>query len=265
MSECPICGCSRQPRFRALLLKKHDVQYFFCPSCGLLQTEEPYWLKEAYVSAIADADTGLLSRNLTIARRLANLLYWCFDPPGPYLDFSGGYGFLTRLMRDRGFDYYWTDPYCQNVFARGFEWPPIDPPAAAAVTAFEVLEHVSDPLALIRTALAQGRTSTFICTTQLYEGEPPRPESWWYYTLDTGQHISFFRRDTLAILADMLGMRFYSNGFFHVLTSKTINPAKFDFSTSRLALVLESYVRAKMQSKAVDDQQSIIRRSRQCT
>src|SRR5215831_18976233 len=67
MTGCPICGCPRQARFRALLLKRHDVQYFFCERCGLLQTEEPYWLSDAYASVIADADTGLVSRNLTIA------------------------------------------------------------------------------------------------------------------------------------------------------------------------------------------------------
>jgi hypothetical protein len=265
MTACPICGCPRQARFRAVLLKKHDVQYFFCESCGLLQTEEPYWLKEAYSTVIADADTGLVSRNLTIAQRLANLLYWCFDPAAPYLDFSGGYGLLTRLMRDRGFDYYWLDPHCENVFARGFEWISIEQTAAAAVTVFEVLEHAPNPLALLRTALSEGKTSTVIFTTQLYAGEPPSPENWWYYALDTGQHISFFRRDTLRILGQKLGLRFYSNGLFHVLTSRNLSQTKFDFSCGRLARVFEPYVRMKMRSKASDDHQSMIRRSRQCT
>ena len=67
---------------------------------------------------IADADTGLVSRNLGIARRLAGLLYFGFDPKARYLDFAGGYGLLTRLMRDRGFNFYWHDLYCENVFAR---------------------------------------------------------------------------------------------------------------------------------------------------
>ena len=264
MSGCPICGCPRQARFRALLLKKHDVQYFFCERCGLLQTEEPYWLNDAYASVIADADTGLVSRNLTIAHRLTNLLYWCFDPTALYLDFSGGYGLLTRLMRDRGFDYYWHDPYCKNVFARGFEWISAGQ-KASAVTAFEVLEHTADPLAFISKALAEANTSTIIFTTELYEGEPPRPEKWWYYALETGQHISFFRRDTLTVLGQKLGLDSYSNGFFHVLTSKVIIDARFRFCSSRLARALGPYVRMRMRSKTIEDHQAMARRSKQCT
>jgi len=126
---------------------------------------------------------------------------WIEDVDGNrYLDFAGGYGVLTRLMRDRGFDFYWQDPYCKNVFARGFEWENIKgETSSGGVTAFEVLEHVPDPLGFVRSALEQARTSNLIFSTLLYEGEPPAPEKWWYYALETGQHISFFRRDTLAI------------------------------------------------------------------
>jgi hypothetical protein len=56
---CPICSGERREVFQAVLLKKYQVRYFFCGSCGLLQTEEPFWLDEAYSSAIADADTGM--------------------------------------------------------------------------------------------------------------------------------------------------------------------------------------------------------------
>ncbi len=254
---CPICGGPRQARFRALLLHKYDIQYLFCESCGLLQTEEPYWLHEAYSRAIADADTGLVSRNVSIAERLANLLYWCFDPKARYLDFSGGYGLLTRLMRDRGFDYYWHDPYCENVFARGFEWGSVKETAAGAVTAFEVLEHAEDPLAFLRSVLEQAKTATVIFTTQLYEGEPPLPENWWYYSLETGQHISFFRRDTLTVLGDKLGLRLYTNGWFHALSSKRIHEAKFRLCCGKLAGLLGHYVRLQMRSKTFDDHQAI--------
>jgi hypothetical protein len=225
-----------------------------------LQTEEPYWLDESYSTAVSDADTGLVSRNLAIAERLTNLLYWCFDPKARYLDSSGGYGLLTRLMRDRGFDYYWHDPYCENIFARGFEWADLKDPAAGAVTAIEVLEHAIDPLALLRTALDRARTSTVIFTTQLYEGEPPDPGKWWYYALETGQHVSFFRRDTLAVLGEKLGLRLYSNGLFHALSSKSISDAKFNFSCSRLAVAFRPYIRVQMGSKTNDDHQTIVSR-----
>ena len=47
--------------------------------------------------------------------------YIFFNKNVAYLDVDGGYGMLTRLMRDYGFHFYWTDPYCQNILARGFE------------------------------------------------------------------------------------------------------------------------------------------------
>jgi hypothetical protein len=45
--------------FRHTVLRKYDVQYFQCGGCGFLQTETPYWLDEAYSSAIVTADTGI--------------------------------------------------------------------------------------------------------------------------------------------------------------------------------------------------------------
>src|SRR6516164_9052625 len=96
--ECPICSRRRRELFQAKLLRKYEVHYFLCETCGLIQTEQPYWLDEAYSRAIADADTGLVSRNLEIAKKLAGLLYFCLDPNAQYLEAAGGYGLLTRLM-----------------------------------------------------------------------------------------------------------------------------------------------------------------------
>jgi 2-polyprenyl-3-methyl-5-hydroxy-6-metoxy-1,4-benzoquinol methylase len=256
--ECPICSGSRRELFQARLLRKYEVHYFLCETCGLIQTEQPYWLDEAYSSAIADADTGLVSRNLEIAKKLAGLLYFCLDPNAQYLEAAGGYGLLTRLMRDRGFNFRWHDPYCENIFARGFEWDPLDEMAAGgAVTAFEVLEHVSNPVDFIRDALKQAKTRTIIFSTLLYEGEPPRPDKWWYYSLESGQHISFFRRDTLKILANKLGLRLYTHGWFHALTNSEMNELMFRVCTSRLSVFVDQYVRLRMKSKTFDDHERI--------
>jgi hypothetical protein len=244
------------------LRRKYDVRYLFCESCGLLQTEEPYWLEEAYSRAIADTDTGLVSRNLTIANALSCLLYFCFDPKARYLDFAGGYGLLARLMRDRGFDFYWHDRFCENVFARGFEWDHLQETApGGAVTAFEVLEHVADPLAFIRQALDQARCSTIVFSTLLYEGAPPDPDKWWYYSQETGQHISFFRRQTLQTLGNKLGLRLYSNGWFHVLTAKNIGGTGFRLCSSRLAGPVTRYVQMRMRSRTADDHEVMVGRN----
>jgi hypothetical protein len=50
------------------------------------------------------------------------------------VDCAGGYGILTRLLRDIGVDALWSDPFCQNLMALGFEH---SNEPAELVTAFE--------------------------------------------------------------------------------------------------------------------------------
>ncbi len=79
---CPIDGCEIKPVFTETVMRRHQVTYFCCDECGLLQTEKPYWLDEAYEEAIPDADTGLVRRNITNAMRLAVVLKALFNNRG---------------------------------------------------------------------------------------------------------------------------------------------------------------------------------------
>jgi 2-polyprenyl-3-methyl-5-hydroxy-6-metoxy-1,4-benzoquinol methylase len=210
--------------FSAELLRKHQVTFSHCPECGFVQSVEPYWLDEAYSEAIATADTGLVARNNAIAAKLAILLCFGFDSHASYVDVAGGYGMLTRLMRDYGFNYYWDDKFCANLLARGFEAECCVQPFAAC-TAFEVLEHVHDPLAFIRQQLSHYNCRTFIFTTELYQGSEPPPKDWWYYTFNTGQHISFYSKRTLKKIAEQLGLHLYSLRGIHILTDRQLQLA----------------------------------------
>ena len=120
--RCGACGDTMAPTFRRRLLSQGQVQYFECRSCGFTRTEDPTWLAEAYSRPISRLDTGAIARNLSCARDLRLLLPRWFGWGGRYLDFAGGHGVLTRLMRDHGLDYYWADRYADNLFAGGFEW-----------------------------------------------------------------------------------------------------------------------------------------------
>lgn len=237
--------------FTANLMKKHEVIYHQCPQCGLLQTEQPYWLDEAYSDAIAVADTGLVRRNITIALKLAALIYFELDPRGAYLDVAGGYGLLSRLMRDFGFDFYWSDKYCQNLLARGFEAEKADRPFQA-LTAFEVLEHVHDPLAFISELMNKFGSRTLILSTELYQGAPP-PKDWWYYAFNTGQHISFYQLNTLQRIAEGLSLKLYSAHGIHMLTDQPVSKSRFVQITGRLAFPIAFYVKHKMQSRTFID------------
>ena len=107
---CPICSGSMESCFTAQVLGKYSAQFEVCKNCGFLRAYEPHWLDEAYSRAIAAADTGLVMRNIALACKLAGALYWIVGERGEgrYLDAAGGYGMLTRLMRDLGFDFYWA-------------------------------------------------------------------------------------------------------------------------------------------------------------
>jgi hypothetical protein len=220
-TQCGICGSMMSEAFRATVLERYEACYVHCGSCGLLQAHSPHWLEHAYSEAITRADTGLVQRNLKVADRLTAVLYRFFDKHGRFLDLAGGTGLLVRLMRDRGFDCYWEDPYCSNVHAVGFGAAAEDCGFEAA-SAFEALEHMVDPMAFLAAAVARTRTRTLVFTTELHAGAPPPPD-WWYYAFPTGQHIAFFSPRALEVAAQRLGCRFYSDGFLHTITARPMN------------------------------------------
>ncbi|MBW4054085.1 MAG: class I SAM-dependent methyltransferase [Proteobacteria bacterium] len=256
---CKICGSPLTQAFKTLVLGKHEATYNYCEECGFLCAENPHWLEEAYSSAIACTDTGLVARNVAIANQLAVILYYLMGERGNglYVDVAGGYGMLTRLMRDYGFDFYWSDKYCQNLMALGFDYA-IEMGACRAVTAFEVLEHTEDPINFVEEALRYGQTDTLIFTTELYEGKPPTPEQWWYYSFETGQHIAFFQRRTLQILASKLGLTFSSNGWLHIISKRKINEALLKAYTGRLSILVTRRIRKKLASHTMSDHNLIV-------
>lgn len=252
---CPVCGATMPLAFRHALLSRPDIGYHFCADCGLLRTEEPNWLEEAYGQAIASSDTGLLRRNISICLRLAPLLHYLCPGPGPFLDYAGGYGVLVRLMRDLGFDFRRYDRYCANVFAAGFEHRPGTRYAAA--TAFEILEHVHDPTAFLPEILDASQAEMLVTTTVLFDGPPPGPD-WWYYSFRTGQHITFYRRDTLERLAANLDLHFVSNGFFHVFSRRPIDRMRFRLFASRAAALTLPLIMAGRRSLTVPDSRAAL-------
>lgn len=251
--RCTVCASEVRLSHRAKVLSKYDVAYLYCPQCGLLQTEAPYWLDEAYSDAIALSDTGLLTRNIAVAMRLTALLTLAFPRGVRCVDVGGGYGVLTRLMRDVGFDFYWTDPFCANLFAKGFEANRVSGDFTV-MTAFEVMEHLHDPVGFVRQAIEKYHGVAFAFSTELFEGSPPSLD-WPYYSFETGQHISFYQRRTLRHIADAVGMRLFSSGHFHLITSHDVSPTLFRLATSRLAFGLFPVMKLLQRSRTWPDRQ----------
>ena len=222
--KCLICGSDTKFVFKKKLLQRHLVSYYKCISCDALFTENPYWIKAAYKSAITSSDIGLVSRNLLLARTLV-FLSRCgfFNKKKSFLDYAGGYGLLVRLMRDNGFDYYWKDSYCQNIFAKNFS---VQKMKYELISAFELFEHFVDPVIEIKKILKFG--SSIMFSTMLCDNMSEKElKKWWYICPETGQHLVFYSQKSLRVLADKFGLNLYSDGIgLHLLTDKRyiINP-----------------------------------------
>jgi hypothetical protein len=218
-TQCRVCESpSSQPVFSATILGQ-EVDYFDCEVCGYVQTENPTWLEVAYKSAINLSDTGIMRRNRTNLGMVLGTLASIKRRRGLVVDCAGGYGMLVRLLRDEGIDAFWSDPYCSNLFAVGFERTN---QSADLVTAFEAFEHFVDPVQELRKLLSVG--PSLLISTEIISSPAPRPEDWWYYGLDHGQHVGFFRIQTLQFLADLFGMNLVTDGkAYHLFTKRPVS------------------------------------------
>lgn len=249
--NCKICGGKTKVKFEAMVLNKYEGKYLICDKCGYLFAGDPYWLEEAYKSAINISDTGIMSRNIHFSRMVSVLIYFFFDKNGMFVDYAGGYGIFTRLMRDIGLDFYWQDPYCENLLARGFEYDSLSKENINLITAFEVFEHLSNPLDEIDKMLKISNNIVF--STVLLPPQIPEPGEWWYYGLDHGQHVSFYSPRTLRAIADKFGLNFYSYKEIHLFTKKKLNYYLLKRIISLSPRVLYHFVKLRLTSKMWDD------------
>jgi hypothetical protein len=103
-TACKLCGGETDYRFSKTLLKKHEAQYHLCRECGSLQILSTEFLAEAYQNQNWSLDTGLVARNLLSAAKLSLLLGSVVDQKEVVIDYGGGTGLLTRLLRDMGWN-----------------------------------------------------------------------------------------------------------------------------------------------------------------
>lgn len=218
--KCKCCNSENiKVQFEVRILKKYPAKYLRCEKCGFVFAENPHWIEESYQSAITFADTGISQRNIYFAKFLKIFIRLNFEKKGVFVDYAGGYGLLTRLMRDLGFEYLWTDKYCENLFARGFEYQ--NGSKIDFITAFEVFEHLSDPSIEVDKMLEI--SDTIIFSTELIPNPVPAPDQWWYYAFNHGQHLAFYTPESLNQLANSKGLKYYHDKNMHVFTKKNLS------------------------------------------
>jgi len=197
---CRFCDAAASLLCVQKVLGRYDVGYYQCPACELIQTQTPFWLSEAYASALSAFDTGAVARTRAcgdLVLSLARILR--LGPDDPCLDYGGGHGILTRALRDEGFNFHWHDRYASNLLARGFEGDPSR--RYALLTCFEVLEHLPHVGEGLDELFAPGHDHLLVSTV-LHRGHR---ENWWYYCPEAGQHVAFYSQRTMQLIATRFG------------------------------------------------------------
>jgi hypothetical protein len=215
-----LTGGKTELLFAKIVLNKYKVNYYRCLETGFIQTEDPYWLNESYSNVITSLDVGLTNRNLRYAKIVAIIIKKNFISNLKFFDWGGGIGLFVRLMRDMGYDYILYDLYAPNILALGFSLSEIKQDKEfELITAFEVFEHLVNPLQDIEAMLLQGKNILF--STALIPTQNNEIENWWYLLPETGQHIAFYSIETLEYIAAKYQLNLYSNNSdFHLFTKE---------------------------------------------
>ena len=251
--NCRICASRLPDPFAESQMLGRLIKYYTCKACGYVQTEEPTWLEEAYERAINLSDTGIMARNGSNVGLVLATLTLMRKRYATVVDYAGGYGFLVRLLRDKGVNALWSDPYSDNLVARGFEYSRGD--KASLVTAFEAFEHFVHPVKEMEKMLAI--SSNILLTTSLVPSPIPQPSQWWYYGLDHGQHVGLYQLQTLRHLAKRFDLRLITDNHSTHFFSRDKYSALAWRLLSRLGRQLPNVMAAGLVSKTWSDYQSI--------
>lgn len=221
MIECRLCHASAAHTFDRLVLSKYTVGYYKCFGCGSLQTETPYWLTEAYDGGnLTASDAGPCVRSLnSLALIYVSAKILGFPANAKVLDFGGGSGLLTRLLRDQGFDARWYDAYARNDLAQGYD---DDGSIPDIICSFEVAEHLAEPATELAPLFQRG-AALLIIGTETFRDQGPE---WWYISPQSGQHIFFYTQAGMAALANRFGYTYERLSSTHIFTRRPIGKGR---------------------------------------
>jgi len=204
MEICKVCsGISIY--FDESVVLNYNAKYLMCKNCGSIQIHEPHWIEEAHGDAIANLDVGLVSRTLVAGRLILTFLRFQRSKNIEGVDWGGGTGLLTRMLRDCGLNVFSYDKYATQYLAHGFiiNQNSLSKPMTF-ISAIECFEHLVNPL--IDLGEAAKNKSYMILTTETTPNPSVKPSSknWWYYMPETGQHITFASSKGIKIFGELL-------------------------------------------------------------
>lgn len=235
---CKICNGNSEFLFKKKLLNKYDVKYYRCADCLFIQTEEPYWLDEAYgKTPISPLDVGIVRRNLLLSGNTIDIIKKIFKNSLQVnaIDYGGAHGLFVRLMRDEGYQFYRQDKYCENLFSLYFDIKDAPVQKFELLTAFELFEHLPNPKDEIKNMFAYSDIILFSTVLQPKNLD----ENWWYLVPEGGQHVALYNIQTLESLAKQFDAHLLSNGFdLHILSKNKLDINLNDLNGSLISKIL---------------------------
>ena len=172
-----------------------------------------YWTEYCVVRGLPDirerARADLSERCLFWLHRLLEVT----RPPGRVLEIGCGHGAFVRLLQELGFDATgtelsgWVADFAKQTFGvpvlRGaLETLALDP-GFTCIVAFDVLEHVSDPVGLVqRSGDLLAADGVLVLQTPWYRGEGP---DWSMFQEE--EHIHLFTEESIRLLLTRAGFR----------------------------------------------------------
>lgn len=231
MPDCKVCEKEGKFAFEALILGKHPVNFYGCKNCGLVFCENIHWKDEA-----ADKkafEKNVLKRNIHLWQLSANIISAFFDTKGKFLDLSPDKGILCRLMRDSGFNFYFSGSGNgnidgavapgENIFAKGFEAREEDDfELICAFNRFEKAEFV-----LFELEKMLGLSKNILFNAKLLGKKLPGAGNNDFWEFDRGENVTFYSKKTLKFLAKKYRLKLYSHKNIHLLTQKRFGGLKF--------------------------------------
>jgi SAM-dependent methyltransferase len=222
---CPVCAGKCKPldvvdfnksceeeRGKYLPLVGHPIYYCLCEECAFCFAPEFFdWTLEDFEAKIYNSDYVVVDPDYVENRprsNAQNMVEVFGEAPSAinHLDYGGGNGLLSSILRDRGWKSATYDPFVDRrtkVDQLG---------KFNLITAFEVFEHVPDVTRLasdLATLLEPEGVVFFSTMVSDNEIAPHKRLGWWYASPRNG-HISLFSSQSLHVLAESNGWNFGS-------------------------------------------------------
>lgn len=235
---CPICSSGCLLSFIVKIKNEQDAGLYTCTKCGFSFYPNQDWIKGSFSDELNSLDVGSVERVLLACDFLGEFINSEKLTDANFLDYGGGYGLQTRIMRDRGYNFKNLDPHTQPLFSKYFAGEPGG--CYDLVSLIEVSLHFENPVAEFAKLMELGNCLVF---TSVVPGKDFGPD-WWYVTGDSGQHIAFYPLSSLKEIASQLGVMFSSDGrFFHVFHKKPLRLRTRILLRSRILIFAFAIVR----------------------